>query len=44
MENRNQKIIRTNILDFYVGLLCMDHRATNGHHNLYFPHAESLSS
>ncbi len=37
MENRNQKIIRTSILDFYVGLLCMDHRATNGHHNLYFP-------
>lgn len=24
-------------LDFYVGLLGMEHRETNGHHNLYFP-------
>ena len=24
-------------LDFYVGLLGMEHRNTNGHHNLYFP-------
>lgn len=24
-------------LDFYVGLLDMEHRASNGHHNLYFP-------
>ena len=24
-------------LDFYVGLLGMEHHDTNGHHNLYFP-------
>ena len=24
-------------LDFYVGLLGMEHRETNQHHNLYFP-------
>ena len=24
-------------LDFYVGLLGMEHRESNGHHNLYFP-------
>lgn len=24
-------------LDFYVGLLGMEHRADNGDHNLYFP-------
>ncbi len=24
-------------LDFYVGLLGMEHRSDNGHHNLYFP-------
>ena len=24
-------------LDFYVGILGMEHRESNGHHNLYFP-------
>lgn len=24
-------------LDFYVGILCMEHRGSKGHHNLYFP-------
>lgn len=24
-------------LDFYVGILGMEHHETNGHHNLYFP-------
>jgi catechol-2,3-dioxygenase len=24
-------------LDFYVGTLGMEHRESNGHHNLYFP-------
>lgn len=27
-------------LDFYVGLLGMEHRETNGHHNLYFPNGK----
>lgn len=24
-------------LDFYVGILGMEHRESNGHHNIYFP-------
>ena len=24
-------------LDIYVGILGMEHRESNGHHNLYFP-------
>ena len=27
-------------LDFYVGLLGMEHRETNGHHNLFFPNGK----
>lgn len=27
-------------LGFYVGLLGMEHRETNGHHNLYFPNGK----
>ncbi len=27
-------------LDFYVGLLGMEHRESNGHHNLYFPNGK----
>lgn len=27
-------------LDFYVGLLGMEHRENNGHHNLYFPNGK----
>ena len=27
-------------LDFYVGILGMEHRESNGHHNLYFPGAK----
>lgn len=27
-------------LDFYIGLLGMEHRETNGHHNLFFPNGK----
>lgn len=27
-------------LNFYVGILGMEHRETNGHHNLYFPNGK----
>lgn len=27
-------------LEFYVGLLGMEHRSDNGHHNLYFPNGK----
>ncbi len=28
-------------LEFYVGLLGMEHRTDNGHHNLFFPGGKS---
>lgn len=40
IENIDHLVITTSdlraCLDFYVGLLGMEHRESNGHHNLYF--------